>query len=517
VKRPALGGEGFVLDHYERAAIQQHLATVGDRLLHAFGNRPPYAVFSDSLEVFGTDWTPNFLHEFKTRRGYDLTPYLPALAENIGPTTAAIRHDWGKTLTEITEENYLTPIREWAHAHGTLFRSQTYGEPPVILSSNSLVDLPEGEHGPEWRAFSAARWAASASHLYGRPVTSSETWTWLHSPAFRATPLDMKAEADLHFLQGINQLIGHGWPYSPASAGEPGWSLYAAAAFNEHNPWFPAMPEITRYLQRVSFLMRQGQPANDIAIYLPTDDAWAHFTPGKISVDQSMNALLGPDLIPQILNAGYNFDFIDDRAIEHTTVPYKLLILPSVERIPLSTLRKLESFLRQGGTVVATRRIPSLAPGFLETKSDSAGIGALAKQLFAGSESNARFITDEQTLSTQLSKLLVPDFAVENEAASSIGFVHRKLPSDDIYFVVNTSNQPVETDAHVHTPRSHSEEWDPITGAAHSPHAIPRKLRDAAPETRPLRIESARVQRRYQRCHVASVGHNQRGINRPYA
>ena len=31
------------------------------------------------------------------------------------------------------------------------------------------------------------------------------TWTWLHSPAFRATPLDMKAEANLHFLQGINE------------------------------------------------------------------------------------------------------------------------------------------------------------------------------------------------------------------------------------------------------------------------------------------------------------------------
>lgn len=83
-----------------------------------------------------------------------------------------------------------------------------------------------------WRQFSDTRWAASAGHLYGKPVISSETWTWLHSPAFRATPLDMKAEADLHFLQGINQLVGHGWPYSPKSAGEPGWRMYAAGAFN---------------------------------------------------------------------------------------------------------------------------------------------------------------------------------------------------------------------------------------------------------------------------------------------
>jgi hypothetical protein len=66
--------------------------------------------------------------------------------------------------------------------------------------------------------------ASTASHLYGRPVTSSETWTWLHSPVSRDTPLDIrphryfaervKAEADLHFLEGINQLIGHGWPRS---------------------------------------------------------------------------------------------------------------------------------------------------------------------------------------------------------------------------------------------------------------------------------------------------------------
>ncbi len=50
----------------------------------------------------------------------------------------AIRHDWGKTLTELCDDNYLKPITRWAHEHGTLFRSQTYGMPPVTLSSNSL-------------------------------------------------------------------------------------------------------------------------------------------------------------------------------------------------------------------------------------------------------------------------------------------------------------------------------------------------------------------------------------------
>src|SRR5260370_19947655 len=216
VKRPAVGAEGWVLNHDDQAAIQQHFKSVGEPMLNALAKTPPTAIFSDSLEVYNSDWTGDFLAQFANRRGYDLKPYLPALAGDIGEKTGAIRNDWGQTLSELADENYLKPLTAWAHQHNTKFRSQTYGIPPVTLSSYNLVDLPEGE-GTQWRHFSSTRWATSASHLYNRPVTSSETWTWLHSPVFRATPLDMKAESDLHFLQGVNQLVAHGWPYSPPS------------------------------------------------------------------------------------------------------------------------------------------------------------------------------------------------------------------------------------------------------------------------------------------------------------
>jgi hypothetical protein len=452
VKRPAVGAEGWVLDHYDRAAIDTHLKAVGEKLLSAAGKNVPYAIFSDSLEVYNSDWTGDFLDQFRKRRGYDLTPYLPALAGDIGEKTGAIRYDWGKTLTELCEENYLKPLTEWAHAHHTRFRSQTYGIPPVTLSSYAMVDLPEGEHGPAWRQFSAARWAASASHLYSRPVTSSETWTWLHSPVFRATPLDIKAEADLHFLQGINQLIGHGWPYSPPEAGEPGWRFYAAAVFNDHNPWWIAMPDIALYLQRVSYLLRQGEPANDVAVYLPVSDAYAHFTLGRDSVDQAMDGLIGPNVIPQILDAGYNFDFIDDRAIANTAVPYKILVLPNVERIPLATLQKISELARKGATVIATRRAPSLAPGMMDEK-DAPKIQELAAGL--------KLVADDTKLGDALHAALTPDVAT----APEIGFIHRSLPFADVYFLANTSNHAVETQATFRTGRTNATWWDALTGA----------------------------------------------------
>ena len=494
VKRPAVGAAGFVLDHYDKAAIEQHLHAVGDRLLSAFGDQPPYAVFSDSLEDYGSDWSPALLSEFQRRRGYDLRPHLLALIEDVGPETAAIRHDWGRTLTEMADENFLAPMHAWAGEHHTLLRSQTYGFPPVTLSSNRLADLPEGEGKATfqmWREFSDTRWAASAGHLFHRPVISSETWTWLHSPAFQATPLDMKAEADLHFLQGINQLVGHGWPYSPPQAGEPGWRMYAAGALNAHNPWWAAMPDLTRYLQRVSFALRQGRPANDVALMLPNDDVWAGFSAGfqkhasptsalgfdesgsNVSVDESMDKYLGKQAIAQVLDAGFNLDFIDADAIDSVGLPYKVLILPGVDRLPVATYEKILDFARRGGIVIATRRLPATAPGFLHAQEESARLREISQTLFRGEIATGHFVEDERGLGSALAKYATPDMTIAPRTPE-IGFIHRKLTEGDLYFVANTSNEMKHVQAHFRDTARHAEAWDvfsgEITGLAEDAH-----------------------------------------------
>ena len=58
------------------------------------------------------------------------------------------------------------------------------------------------------------------------------------------------------------------------------------------------MPDLSRYLQRLSFVLRQGAPVTDVALYLPTDDAWAQFSPGKVNLIETLRDRLGPDVIP---------------------------------------------------------------------------------------------------------------------------------------------------------------------------------------------------------------------------
>ncbi len=481
VKRAAVGAEGFVLDHFSMEAIQNHLKTVANPLIEACGKNVPYSVFSDSLEVYESDWTPDFLNEFRTRRGYDLTPHLPELVAGTTPEAADLRYDWGRTLAELIDEHYLTPLNTWAREHHTRFRSQSYGTPAVTLSSNALVDLPEGE-GSQWHGpFSYTRWATSANHLNGQTITSSETWTWLHSPPFRATPLDMKAEADTFFLQGINQLVGHGWPYSPPSAGDPGWSFYAAAVFNDHNPWWMVMPDVTSYLTRISYLMRQGKPANDIAVLLPEEDAQARFRPGHVSVSDEMASLLGPDLVPAILDAGYNFDFIDSAAIDREGIRYPVLILPAIERLPLATYRKIEEYARHGGLVIAVKSLPSRAPGLVEGPRDSAPIEKISQRLSDPAVKNVKVVARGADAGSAIrSFLLKPDVAL-NPATSQVGFVHRKLPWADIYFVANTDNRPHAFDATFRGSLTNAEWWDPFTGKITGAGSGPTLHFDLAP------------------------------------
>ena len=474
VKRPSIGAAGFVLDHYNQSAIEAHLHAVGDRLLQAFGDYPPYAVFSDSLEDYGSNWTGDFLEEFHRRRGYELSPYLPALVGDIGPETSAIRHDWGKTLTELANERFLIPMHSWARQNHTLLRSQTYGIPPVTLSSNQYEDLPEGEGKADllmWRKFSDVRWATSAGHLFGKNVISSETWTWLHSPAFRATPLDMKAEADLQFLQGVNQLVGHGWPYSPESAGEPGWRMYAAGAFNNHNPWSFVLPDLTKYLQRVSFALRQGIPANDVALLLPNDDAWAAFKSDLPSshagegpsIDDSMDGLLQKVVIPQILDAGLNLDFIDADAIDKLGILYPVLVLPGVDRIPVSTYRKIEEYARRGGIVIATRRLPSTSPGLMDADKYGQQIKTISRELFLDQGAPGYWVEDENQLGSVLQKRIKPDVKF-SQNASQMGFIHRRLSYGDLYFIVNTDNRSYHLQASFRRAHESAEFWNAFTG-----------------------------------------------------
>lgn len=483
VKRPAVGGEGFVLNHYDRQALARYLDAVGTPMLGVLASSRPYAIFCDSLEAYGGDWTPDLPAAFERRYGYDLRDHLPSLVAGDDAASRGVRHDWAQLLTERLESAFLEPLLQWAHEHDTRLRVQTYGIPPAVPSSARFVDLPEGE-GAAWRTVTSARWASSAAHVYGRPVASSETWTWLHSPAFAATPLDIKAEADRHFLQGITQLIGHGWPNTPGGVEWPGARFYAAAVLSDANPWWIVMPDLARYLQRTSALLRQGRAVTDVAVYAPIDDAWSRMRPGSVHMFDMLRTQVGTPLVASLLDTGFTFDVVDDRQLVPAAriegrelvvgeARYKAVVLPGVEIISPSTMDLFTAFARAGGVVVASRRAPSMAPGFKAGPQQHGHVARASATLFTGAPGapapTGRLVERDEDVGRAIAARIAPDVRW-GAHASGLGFVHRRVGAADVYFLANTTNRAVTTRATFRSAGPAVEMWD-LHAGTRRPHA----------------------------------------------
>jgi hypothetical protein len=422
VKRAAAGADGPALDHYSAAATREHLAAVAEPLLAAAGAERVGSVFCDSLEVYGADWTPGLPAEYAARHGRELLDELWMLRFD-SPGSAGFRGRYYELLAELFEQNFLRVIREWAAERGVPFRVQNYGVPPTRMSGYRWADLVEGE-GWGWRGLPQTRWAASAAHRLGREVVSAEVWTWVHSPSLRATPLDLLGEAHEHLLLGINQFVGHGWPASPADAPGVGRLFYASGALDDRNAWWPAMPALSAYLGRLCWLLRQGRPVADVALYLPTADARAALgdgMPGGHGLDlwRACRDRIGEEIPGAIRDAGLDFDLVDDELLAELDPAAVAgpVVLPRVSLLPERTRAWLRAFEAAGGAVIEA--------------ASAAGLGAL------------------------LQASVAPDLRIA-PASDEIGFVHRRLDDVDVYFVANTGPH---TRAVTVTPRAPGGRW----------------------------------------------------------
>ena len=138
-----------------------------------------------------------------------------------------------------------------------------------------------------------------------------------------------------------------------------------------------------------------------------------------------------------------------------------VLVLPGVERLPVATYEKIEQYALHGGIVIATRRLPSRAPGLLNAASETEEIRQISQRLFGGKQAAGHFVEDESQLGSVLAALSKPD-VVFSPRTPEIGFIHRRLSLGDLYFIANTSNRARAVRARFRSNGTYAESWDPF-------------------------------------------------------
>ncbi|HEX7845829.1 MAG TPA: glycosyl hydrolase [Chitinophagaceae bacterium] len=483
VERAAPGGEGNVIDHFNKQALKNYLSKF-DKAFAGKDISSLRSFFNDSYEVDDargqSNWTPDLFNEFKKRRGYDLKNELPALfANDNSDKHTRVLYDYRETISDLLLEKFTQPWHEWAKSKGKLIRNQSHGSPANILDLYATIDIPETE-GTNLTRF---KFATSSAHVMGKPLASAEAATWLNEH-FLSTLGDVKLALDKYFLGGVNHIFYHGTNYSPMNEPWPGWLFYAAVHFTPANPFWKDFGALNGYAARCQSFLQAGKPSNDVLLYFPFADRNNQPSPrGMLHHYDGMEGFDGTSFdksAEEMLELGYSWDLISDRQIQQLQFingkikapggEYQTLVLSGVKYLPLTTLQKLVSLANQGASIIFHDAIPSTVPGLNEIekkqKQFDALIAAIKFQSTNAAGVNAAKYGKGQFWEGKELKYLLANANVRHEgwlAEEKLKCIRRKIAGGEYYFIVNDGKETFNNWVLLNTALQHAVLFDPMT------------------------------------------------------
>jgi hypothetical protein len=491
IRAQSAGGRGgYEADMLDRAAIECHFKNTAEPILAdsaAIGPGTLKSFHIDSYEL-GADvrgqqptWSRDFREEFKTRRGYDLLPYLPALARRIVDSrevTDRFLFDVRWTVGDLMAERFWIPFGELAHARGVSVQGETgYGTYPYPhidgLRCAGNMDMPMGEfwYGTDvmsqfnpWG--NVIRSVATAAHVYGRPIVQAESFTaWTHWLEY---PAALKPVGDEAFVNGLNRMVFHQYTHQPLLDMKPGWQYSAGTHFDRNITWWEQARAFFVYLARCQYLLQQGSFVAD-ALYFYGEGV-TKFVPSK--------EYLCPALPP-----GYNFDAINAELLERLSIvngrlvlpsgmSYRALVLPEDAVMSPEALRKIRELVAEGGLVVGPK--PQKSPGLRDRPLAESDLRKLAQEVWGDCDGvkvkenafgKGRIIWGKPLGEALMNQGIVPDFEYRaGEKDTSLDFLHRSVGVAEVYFVTNRKDHHAQAECAFRVAGKLPELWDPVAG-----------------------------------------------------
>ncbi|WP_327195186.1 glycosyl hydrolase [Sphingomonas sp. LH128] len=463
------------LDHY----LAMYKDAAGADLVGARGVR---ALLTDSIEVGAANWTPRMLVQFRKLRGYDATPWLPALTGTlIGTREDSDRflYDYRRTLSELVASEHYGTIASVAHESGL----KVYGEAledhrPSLgddMAMRRYADVPMAamwthnrEVGPRATYLADIKGAASVAHLYGQNIVAAESMTASLAP-WAFAPKDLKRIIDLEFVNGVNRPVVHTSAHVPVDDKKPGLSLFIYGQyFNRQESWAELARPWVDYIARSSLMLQEGRNLADVAYFYgeeapltglygdkPVADAPVRYAYDFVNFDVLTSLLKndGPDVVAP------------------SGARYRVLYLGgSSHKMTLPALHKIAELARGGATIVGTAPVgmPGLAAGAAEDRGEWA---RLVAELWPGNPDTpvgkGRVIAGNDVEGALRTVGLTPDFAFAGaEEGARIPFVHRRDDKGDIYYLSNPQAHAERFEGRFRVTGKVPMLWHPETGTS---------------------------------------------------
>ncbi len=449
------GGEGLEVDKMNAAAVRDHFENSIGQIVERAGGAAA-SVFIDSWEAGQQNWTPGFAKEFSKRNDYDLLPFLPVLSGRMVRSPAdsySFLRDFRRTITDLVSENYYCVMREEAELCGATLIAEPYpGWSFDEFKAAGQVDVVAAEFWVGGGSLQTVKRVSSmAETIKSNKQVAAEAFTarpdqgrWL------STPRSLKPEADAAFVQGLNRILFHSFIHQPRDDMRPGFTHGRyGTEFGRHNTWWPLAKPFNDYLSRAGVLLRQGNRVADF-LYLKNDGPFTD------------------DLFPPVPE-GYDYHYIAPftllgaRVEAGAVIPpgggrYSVVVFPKRWAADLPMLEKLIE-LKNGG--IALMGPPPFMPAGRRDLQQLDAWERCCSQLWP---TVTGYPTTRQLMEAAQKKGLGPDFKPQSNR-SALEYVHRCTGDADLYFVRNSTDQPVFAPVTFRVSGKELELWNPVDGS----------------------------------------------------
>ncbi len=443
-------------------AYAKHLGSeLGNTVQYAFADEPTWMMRDDSCKTERVLPISNLLfEEFQKEHGYDLLERIADLFI-LGEETAATRYDYFSTLHRVWTQNFLKPIYEWCGSHHLDFTGHFMEhEWPLPINQGSTMDayrwmqtpgidmlgFPYNFETPEKNDYLllTIKEVSSVARQLGRDRVLSET----HGGGGHEVSFDrFKELSDWEMVHGINLVNPHMSVETIAGARKYDWPQ----TYSDHSPWFKHYRLHTDHIARTSAALTEGQLANRTLVLHPTTSGWLHYTPEK--KDGTLNEPLAAlhnaqtNLIQFLADTQIDFDLgdellmrdlarIDDGKFIIGEAAYEQIVLPeNMETWCESTLALIETYLENGGTLLAVGKPPARIDGRLDPRP------AALKERFSKAWKNAE---SHETLYELITKTCPPRITLADGASlpANIHHQYRDLGNGEaLHFITHCGDE----------------------------------------------------------------------------
>lgn len=505
----APGGAGPVMDHYKKEMTIAYLSRL-KKISERSGiplSELIRAIFCDSIEVSGANWTDGFADMFFKAYGYKLDNWMPfvfyhnaneyskgSFTPHFRDQLKRVRYDYNKLLVEVFLKNFTQTYKDFCKENNVLCRYQAYGTPFLMgmLDGYMIPDIPESNnwiytvemkdsiwkwnqsHGYMlWNMYTAA-----GAHLTGKKITSCETMTNLKG-VFKATLEEIKQHDDMNFITGINHSVLHGYNYSPPDVEFPGWIRFGTY-FSEHNTWWEHLPQWINYNARLSYVFQNSQADKSVAVVGPTADIWGDYGLGRDKFHLTPEYLY--KLWEPISQLGYSCEYINqgilenanmkDGKIKYGNMSYDLLVLVNLKSMSPEAVLAIKTYIESGGKVVVIDDLPSKSLHFKAYEENDQIVKNTMESLLA--ENSKSFIQLNRPKSLEelfpwtqemlIKSGIAPDVVIDNPS-ENVYQIHQYTDKKDIYFFTNVHRfEATSFEAKFPVDGKYPWIWNPETG-----------------------------------------------------